>query len=81
MARYFPAILVLFFLGCDNSPDPQQILESSRKTTAEVEKQLELTRKSTSGAQKRFDESLKSPEAFKLNTAYEDEIVKVVIKS
>ncbi len=42
MARCFPAILVLIFLGCDNSPDPQQVIESSRKATAEVEKQLEL---------------------------------------
>ena len=65
MARCFPAILVLFFLGCDNSPDPQQVIESSRKTTAAVEKQLELTRKSTAEAQKKFDESLKSPEAVK----------------
>ena len=52
MARCFPAILVLIFLGCDNSPDPQQVIESSRKATAEVEKQLELTRKSTAEAQK-----------------------------
>lgn len=68
MARCFPAILVLLFLGCDNSPDPQQVIESSRKTTAEVEKQLELTRKSTAEAQKKFDESMKSHEAAKPTT-------------
>ncbi len=68
MARCFPAILVLFFLGCDNSPDPQQVIESSRKTTAEVEKKLELIRKSPAEAQKKFDESLKSPEAAKPST-------------
>lgn len=55
-------------MGCDNSPDPQQVLESSRKTTAEVAKQLELTRKSTAEAQKTFDASLKSPEAVKPST-------------
>lgn len=68
MARCFPTILVLFFLGCDNSPDPQQVIESGRKTMAEVDKQLELTRKSTAEAQKKFDESLKSPEAVKPST-------------
>ena len=68
MARCFPAILVLLFLGCDNSPDPQQVIESSRKTMAEVEKQLELTRKSTAEAQKKFDESMKSHEAAKPTT-------------
>ncbi len=61
MARCFPAILVLFFLGCDKSPDPQQVLETGRKSLAEVEKQLELTRKSTAEAQKKFDESMKFP--------------------
>ena len=35
------------------------MLESRRKTTAEVEQQLELTRKSAAEAQKAFDESLK----------------------
>lgn len=63
MARYFPSIIGLFLLGCDISPDPQQVIESSRKTTAEAEKQLELIRKSTADAQKTFDESLKSPKA------------------
>lgn len=61
MVRFFYVITVLFFMGCDGSPDPEEVLESSRKTTAEVEKQLELTRKSTAEAQKTFDESLKSP--------------------
>ena len=62
MHRCFPIVLLLLFAGCDNSPDPQQVLESSRKSTAEVEKQLELIRKSTSEAQKTFDNSLKSPQ-------------------
>ena len=63
MDRGFPVILLLLFIGCDNSPDPQQVIESSRKSTAEVQKQLELIRKSTAEAQKTLDESQKSPDA------------------
>ena len=62
MHRCFPVVLLLLFTGCDNSPDPQQVLESSRKSTAEIEDQLELVRESTTEAQKTFDDSLKSPQ-------------------
>lgn len=62
MHRCCPVVLLLLFTGCDNSRDPQQVLESSRKSTAEVEKQLELIRQSTAEAQKKFDDSLKSPQ-------------------
>jgi hypothetical protein len=75
MARYCAAVLVFLLLGCDNSPDPQQVLKSSRKTSAEVEKQLELTRKSTAEAQKTFDASVKSPKAVRQSPLHPAEVV------
>lgn len=63
IARCLSIVLTLLSLGCDNPPDPQQVLKSSQKSIAEVEKQLELSRKSTAAAQKTFDESTKSSKA------------------
>lgn len=61
MIRYSCAIMLLCVIGCaDSSPDPQEVLEKSRKTTAEVEKKLEAIQKST-------DESKAKIEAMKQN--------------
>ncbi len=75
MDREFPVILLLLFIGCDNSPDPQQVIESSRKSAAEVQKQLELIRKSTAEAQKTLDESQKSPDAEKRSSQHPAEVL------
>ena len=48
-------------MGCaDSSPEPQEVLERSRKTKADVEKKLEAIQKST-------DESKAKIEAMKQN--------------
>lgn len=48
-------------MGCaDRAPEPQEVLEKSRKTTADVEKKLEAIQKST-------DESKAKIEAMKQN--------------
>jgi hypothetical protein len=63
MIRYFCAIMLLCVTGCaDSSPDPQEVLEKSRKTTAEVEKKLEAIQKS-------IDESKAKIEAMKQNAS------------
>jgi hypothetical protein len=81
MARYFPAILALFFLGCENSPDTQHVIESSRKISAEVEKQLDLARLSSAEAQKTFDESVKSAKAVGQSRHHPAEVVAVQMVS
>ena len=61
MIRYSCVIILLCVMGCaDSSPEPQEVLEKSRKTTAEVEKKLEAIQKST-------DESKAKIEAMKQN--------------
>lgn len=54
MIRYSFAALFLCSMGCaDNSPDPQKVLETSRKTTSEIKKKFEETQKS-------FDEKIQA---------------------
>ena len=61
MLRYSCIFILLCVIGCaDSSPDPQEVLEKSRKTTAEVEQKLEAIQKST-------DESKAKIEAMKQN--------------
>ncbi|MCX7399285.1 MAG: hypothetical protein NT138_16600 [Planctomycetales bacterium] len=61
MIRYSCVIMLLCVTGCaESSPDPQEVIEKSRKTTAEVEKKLEAIQKST-------DESKAKIEAMKQN--------------
>ncbi|MFN9719425.1 MAG: hypothetical protein ACK58L_12060 [Planctomycetota bacterium] len=63
MIRSSCVIMLLCVTGCtDSSPDPQEVLENSRKTTAEVQKKLEAIQKST-------DESKSKIEAMKQNPA------------
>ena len=61
MIRYSCVIMLLCVTGCaESSPDLQEVIEKSRKTTAEVEKKLEAIQKST-------DESKAKIEAMKQN--------------
>ena len=61
MIRYSCGIILLCVMGCaDRAPEPQEVLEKSRKTTADVEKKLEAIQKST-------DESKAKIEAMKQN--------------
>ncbi len=61
MIRYSCVIMLWCVIGCaDSSSEPQEVLEKSRKTTAEVEKKLEAIQKST-------DESKAKIEAMKQN--------------
>lgn len=62
MIRSSSVMMLLCLMGCaDSSPDPQEVLEKSRTTTAEVKKKLEAVQKST-------DESKAKIEAMKQNS-------------
>lgn len=64
MIRYSCITLLLCFVGCAGaSPDPQEVLEKSRKTTAEVEKKVEATQKSTEQAMQNVEEMKQKPPA------------------
>ncbi|QDV30493.1 hypothetical protein Spb1_24270 [Planctopirus ephydatiae] len=61
MIQYCCVIMLLCVMGCaDSSPEPQEVLEKSRRTTAEVETKLEAIQKST-------DESKAKIEAMRPN--------------
>ena len=56
--------MLLFVMGCaDSSPDPQEVLEKSRKTTAEIEQKLESMKKSTQKAIQKVEEMKQKPQA------------------
>jgi len=62
MIRYSCVTLLLCFVGCaGTSPDPQEVLEKSRKTTAEVEKNVEAIQKSTEKAMQKVEEMKQKP--------------------
>ena len=64
MVRYSCVIMLLFVMGCaDSSPDPQEVLEKSRKTTAEIEQKLEAMKKSTQKAIQKVEEMKQKPQA------------------
>lgn len=62
MIRYSCVTLLLCFVGCaGTSPDPQEVLEKSRKNTAEVEKKVEAIQKSTEKARQKVEEMKQKP--------------------
>lgn len=63
MIRYCCVIMLLCVMGCVNSfsPEPQEVLEKSRKTTAEVEKKLEAIQKSTEQSKAKFEAMKQNP--------------------
>ena len=62
MIRYSCVIMLLCVMGCaDSSPEPQEVLEKSRKTTAEVEKKVEAIQKSTEKAMQKVEEMNQKP--------------------
>lgn len=64
MIRYSCVIILLYVVGCArSSPDPQEVLETGRKTTAEVEKKLEAIQKSTEKAMQKVEEMKQKPQA------------------
>lgn len=62
MIRCSCVIMLFCVMGCaDRSPDPQEVLEKSRKTTAEVEKKLEAIQKSTEENTTKFEAAKQNP--------------------
>lgn len=62
MNRYSCLIMLLCVMGCaDSSPEPQEVLEKSRKTTAEVENKVEAIQKSTEKVMQKVEEMKQKP--------------------
>lgn len=62
MIRYCGFVMLLFVMGCAaRSPDPQEVLETSRKTTAEAEKIIEKTQKSLDESKAKIDAMKQNP--------------------
>lgn len=69
MTRYSCVIMLLCVMGCaGSSPDPQEVLETSRKTTAEVEKKLDAIQKSTDEIKLKIEDIKQKPPAQRLHT-------------
>lgn len=69
MIRYSCVIMLLCATGCaGSSPDPQEVLETSRTTTAQVEKNLEAIQKSTDEIKLKIDDLKQKPPAQRLHT-------------
>jgi hypothetical protein len=60
----FSLVVLLFVMGCaGSSPDPQEVLEKSRKTTAEAEKELKAIQKSTEDMKLKIEDMKPKPAA------------------
>lgn len=56
MIRFCCVIVLLCAMGCtESSPEPQEVIEQSRKTIADAEKKLEAIQKSTDETKARIE--------------------------